>query len=340
MDARHRHRTSRRCPTCTSGIGATVGSVIPTEGAIIPAAVGVDIGCGMMAVETTLSAIAPARLAGAAAFAIEAAVPHGRTDNGGATIAARGATSAGATRASRGASSTREFARSPTSTRSSSQGNDVNHLGTLGTGNHFIEVCLDERERVWVMLHSGSRGVGNRIGSYFIELAKARHAPLVQQPARRGPRVPARGQRALRRLRRGGRVGAGLRADQPRADDGRRGQGARTEAAACRRSSSATWRSTATTTTSPRAALRARRVRHPQGRGARRLGDLGIIPGSMGARSFIVRGKGNPRASARAATAPAGRCRAARRSGASPSRITRRRRRASSAARTQGDGGT
>ena len=52
------------------------------------------------------------------------------------------------------------------------EGNDVNHLGTLGTGNHFIEVCLDEADRVWFMLHSGSRGVGNRIGTYFIELAK------------------------------------------------------------------------------------------------------------------------------------------------------------------------
>jgi tRNA-splicing ligase RtcB len=52
------------------------------------------------------------------------------------------------------------------------RGNDVNHLGTLGTGNHFIEVCLDESDIVWFMLHSGSRGVGNRIGTYFIELAK------------------------------------------------------------------------------------------------------------------------------------------------------------------------
>ncbi|MCL0184807.1 RtcB family protein, partial [Klebsiella pneumoniae] len=52
------------------------------------------------------------------------------------------------------------------------RGNDVNHLGTLGTGNHFIEVCLDERDQVWAMLHSGSRGVGNRIGTYFIALAK------------------------------------------------------------------------------------------------------------------------------------------------------------------------
>ena len=58
------------------------------------------------------------------------------------------------------------------STRSSAAARPLTHLGTLGTGNHFIEVCLDEADRVWVMLHSGSRGVGNRIGSYFIELAK------------------------------------------------------------------------------------------------------------------------------------------------------------------------
>ena len=158
-------------PDVHYGIGATVGSVVPTQGAIIPAAVGVDIGCGMMAVQTTLDAkllpdsLRPLRTA------IEKAVPHGRTANGGAGD--RGAwhhlPRAEAAAWTTLAPDYREIcAKHP----KLGQGNDANHLGTLGTGNHFIEVCLDEADRVWFMLHSGSRGVGNRIGTYFIALAK------------------------------------------------------------------------------------------------------------------------------------------------------------------------
>jgi tRNA-splicing ligase RtcB len=154
-----------------TGIGATIGSVIPTTGAIIPAAVGVDIGCGMMAVPTTLHAGDLPENLRAVREAIEKAVPHGRTDRGG--------------RNDRGAWGNipgevlnvwKELSKDYQSIISkhpkAKSMNDVNQLGTLGTGNHFIEVCLDENERVWFMLHSGSRGVGNRIGSYFIELAK------------------------------------------------------------------------------------------------------------------------------------------------------------------------
>ena len=153
------------------GIGATVGSVIPTKGAIIPAAVGVDIGCGMMAVETSLNARdLPDNLKGIRE-AIEKAVPHGRTNNGGAGD--RGAWHDIPVR-NQGMWETLKprydaiLAKHPKLDR----GNHSNHLGTLGTGNHFIEVCLDESESVWFMLHSGSRGVGNRMGGYFIELAK------------------------------------------------------------------------------------------------------------------------------------------------------------------------
>jgi tRNA-splicing ligase RtcB (3'-phosphate/5'-hydroxy nucleic acid ligase) len=153
------------------GIGATVGSVIPTKGAIIPAAVGVDIGCGMMAVQTDLNARdLPDNLKGIRT-AIEKAVPHGRTNHGG-----RG--DAGAWREiparNNGIWQTLKpgydaiLEKHPKLDR----GNHSNHLGTLGTGNHFIEVCLDEMENVWFMLHSGSRGVGNRMGSYFIEVAR------------------------------------------------------------------------------------------------------------------------------------------------------------------------
>lgn len=153
------------------GMGATVGSVIPTSGAIIPAAVGVDIGCGMMAVQTTLKASQLPDSLKAIRDSIECAVPHGRTNNGGAGD--RGAW-ADVPQANLAAWSEMDdgyrmiLAKHPKLDR----GNHVNHLGTLGTGNHFIEMCLDETDIVWFMLHSGSRGVGNRIGMYFITLAK------------------------------------------------------------------------------------------------------------------------------------------------------------------------
>ena len=158
-------------PDVHVGKGATVGSVIATRGAIIPAAVGVDIGCGMMAVRTTLKAedlpesLAPLR------SRIERAVPHGMVSVPG--------------RASRGA-----WAVTPDSVRSRWAGLARRHdaivarypklsakephrqLGTLGGGNHFIEICLDGEQAVWVMLHSGSRGIGNLIGQLFIELAR------------------------------------------------------------------------------------------------------------------------------------------------------------------------
>ena len=143
-------------------------------GAIIPAAVGVDIGCGMMAVRTTLDgdAICPttcARCARRSSARCRTAAPT----TAAATTAARGTTLPAAQRRGVGGSSRRATRPSSPSTRElGPRRRTCSHLGTLGTGNHFIEVCLDEDERVWVMLHCGSRGVGNRIGSYFIELAK------------------------------------------------------------------------------------------------------------------------------------------------------------------------
>lgn len=165
------HKWIAAMPDVHYGIGATVGSVIPTKAAIIPAAVGVDIGCGMMAVQTSLRAKDLPDNLKKLRSAIEKAVPHGRTNQGKAGD--RGAwhrlpdqVQDTWLQLQRGYQSI--LAKHP----GASSNNNVNHLGTLGTGNHFIEVCLDEKEDVWVMLHSGSRGVGNRIGSYFIELAR------------------------------------------------------------------------------------------------------------------------------------------------------------------------
>lgn len=158
-------------PDVHVGIGATVGSVIPTKGAVIPAAVGVDIGCGMMAARTSLVASdLPDNLEGIRA-AIERAVPHGREvgrgkrDNGSWGDPPAPIVEAWATLAERFQRLTDKHPRLKNT-------NNLVHLGTLGTGNHFIELCLDTEQRVWVMLHSGSRGVGNAIGTFFIELAK------------------------------------------------------------------------------------------------------------------------------------------------------------------------
>ena len=158
-------------PDVHVGIGATVGSVIPTRGAVIPAAVGVDIGCGMMAARTSLHASdLPDGLEGVRS-AIEQAVPHGRDvgrgkrDTGSWGSPPPEILAAWATLAER-------FKRITDKYPKLEKTNNLVHLGTLGTGNHFIELCLDEEDRVWVMLHSGSRGVGNAIGSFFIELAK------------------------------------------------------------------------------------------------------------------------------------------------------------------------
>ena len=158
-------------PDVHVGIGATIGSVIPTKNAIIPAAVGVDIGCGMMACRTTLTATDLPDSLGHLRSAIERAVPHGRT-------AGRGRHDKGswhdvpATADVAWAGLKGRFDMIVEKHKVIGQSNNRKHIGTLGTGNHFVEVCLDEADRVWFMLHSGSRGVGNRIGRYFIELAK------------------------------------------------------------------------------------------------------------------------------------------------------------------------
>lgn len=162
-------------PDVHAGVGSTVGSVIPTKGAIIPAAVGVDIGCGMMAVRTSLTASDLPDSLSELRSAIEHAVPHGGPGVHGswqepgrmgmpASVVTRWVDSGLEARFKR------LCAKHPKLESAAS----VTQLGTLGGGNHFIEICLDEDQRVWVMLHSGSRGVGNMIGRIFIDKAKER----------------------------------------------------------------------------------------------------------------------------------------------------------------------
>ena len=154
-------------PDSHLGIGATVGSVIATEGAIVPAAVGVDIGCGMIAVRTNLAAAdLPASLADLRAR-IEGAIPTGIGTHGRNRRMSPGARA----RADRlGGAATRDYG-------------DVDRtwpeqLGSLGGGNHFIEVCLDEADRVWLVLHSGSRGIGNKLADRHIKAARRRMESL------------------------------------------------------------------------------------------------------------------------------------------------------------------
>ena len=278
-------------PDVHYGIGATVGSVVPTEKAIIPAAVGVDIGCGVSAIQTDLPASQLPDSLKSLRHAIEKAVPHGRTANGGRGD--RGAwhnipnQTSGAWK-----SLSKDYEEIIAKHPRIGQGNDISHLGTLGGGNHFVEVCLDETDHVWFMLHSGSRGVGNRIGTYFINLAK-------EDMRRHVKNLPDSDL-------------AYLREGTTHFDD---------------YVQAVTWAQKYAMTNRKLmmdAVIKAARAELPpfqlgeyavnchhnyverehhfgkdvfvtrKGAVRARQGDLGIIPGSMGARSFIVRGKGNP----------------------------------------------
>jgi len=275
------------------GIGATVGSVVPTRGAVIPAAVGVDIGCGMIALQTTLRASdLPDNLAGVRA-AIERAVPHGLSRSRGG----RDKGSWGEPPADVDAAWTElapRFAPIAEKHPALEKANHRVHLGTLGTGNHFIELCLDEAQRVWVMLHSGSRGVGNRIGTHFIELAREdMRRWFVNLPDRDLAYFPegtehfadyvnavswAQDFAAANRRLMLEHVLAALRSAP-----GIPPFAATELAVNCHHNY------VARETHYGEALLVTRKGAVRAG-----AGELGIIPGSMGARSYIVRGKGNP----------------------------------------------
>ena len=157
-------------PDVHVGIGATIGSVIPTKGAIIPAAVGVDIGCGMMAARTSLTASDLPDNLHALRTELERLIPHGMTKGRGRRD--RGSWENTSERVDQvWAELVTDFEYICAKHPRLKNTNNHKQLGTLGTGNHFVEVCLDEHQQVWIMLHSGSRGVGNAIGNHFIELA-------------------------------------------------------------------------------------------------------------------------------------------------------------------------
>jgi tRNA-splicing ligase RtcB len=276
------------------GLGATVGSVVATKGAIVPAAVGVDIGCGMAALRTTLRAsdlpddLRPVR------DRIERAVPVGFT-------AGRGRRDQGSWHElpDRIGGAWQPLAegyarlvdRHPVLRR---ERNPSAQLGTLGSGNHFIEVCLDEEDRVWFMLHSGSRGVGNRIGVYFIERAR-------EEMLRQDVRLPDRDLAYLREGTEGfDEYVEAVGWAQSYAAQNRRAMMASIVAAVADAPGVPAFAATDELVNCHHNYV-ARESHYGEDvlvtrKGAVRAGqgDLGIIPGSMGARSYIVRGKGHP----------------------------------------------
>ena len=165
------HHHIAAMPDVHAGVGATVGSVIPTKNAIIPAAVGVDIGCGMNAVRTSLNAkdlpdsLYPLR------SKLEAAIPVGFAQHEASKM--RGSA---LQRLARGMNDRLDVivGKHPGLMKMQKRFTEtwICQLGTLGGGNHFIELCLDEQQQVWIMLHSGSRGIGNVLGRYFISAAQ------------------------------------------------------------------------------------------------------------------------------------------------------------------------
>jgi tRNA-splicing ligase RtcB (3'-phosphate/5'-hydroxy nucleic acid ligase) len=274
-------------PDVHAGIGATVGSVIPTRGAIIPAAIGVDIGCGMNAVRLSLRAEQLPDGLARLRRAIEDAVPLGFDERGEAD-ARREACVPLARRLEDIVSRHPQVAKM----QRDHQKKWIRQMGSLGGGNHFIELCLDEGGHAWVMLHSGSRGIGNCIGRYFI--ARAREAMLkteVHLPDRdlawfgEGSQLfddyldavgwaqdyAFANRREMMQV-----ILEALRPELPAFE-------ATGEAINCHHNY-------------------VRREKHlgesvyvtRKGAISAREGELGIIPGSMGARSYIVRGKGNP----------------------------------------------
>ncbi len=283
------HKHVAAMPDVHWGMGATIGSVIATKGAIIPAAVGVDIGCGMMAVQTTLRACDLPDNLSALRSDIEASVPHGRTDKGGKND--RGAWGPDTNPSSRWYGLWDLYATIIDKHPKAKAYNTHRHLGTLGTGNHFIEICLDQHDYVWAMIHSGSRGVGNRIGTYFIQRAKKEMERwFIQLPDQNLAYIVE---------------GSDLFDDYTEAVGWAQDFAISNREAIMEAVLAAMHRSLPDFVNRKMAInchhnyvarehhFGANVLVTRKGAVRARTGDLGIIPGSMGARSFIVRGKGN-----------------------------------------------
>lgn len=288
------HHHVAAMPDVHWGMGATIGSVIATNGAVIPAAVGVDIGCGMVAQRTNLTASDLPDDLGALRSAIEAAIPHGRTNDGGRGD--RGAWEAPPRRVEQGLARlqprlTDIVKKHPKIERAAERASL--HAGTLGGGNHFVEVCLDEDQRVWIMIHSGSRGIGNRIGTHFIELARKemeRHfiklpdkdlAYLVEGSTLFDDYVEAvHWAQEYAKLNRDLMMAAALEALSNTLKDRR--VECDCGAVNCHHNY-----------VQKEKHFGADVLLTRKGAVSARTGELGIIPGSMGAKSFIVEGKGN-----------------------------------------------
>lgn len=281
-------------PDAHLGIGATVGSVIPTAGAIIPAAVGVDIGCGMIAARTSLAAHHLPTSLDPLLSLVEATVPagvgkgHGRRTAGNAPGRVAEGGTARADRAGAWLAAHR-----PATTLTPRQGRTVlEQFGTLGAGNHFLEVCLDEEDRVWVVLHSGSRGIGNQLAQHHIGTAKRLASSLderLEDPdlasfVEGTPEFDhyvadllwAQGYAAANRDQMMDAALHALRSVTHRFTEEQRVNCHHNYAARERHGDRELW-------ITRKGAIRA---------GA---GELGVIPGSMGAASFVVEGLGEPR---------------------------------------------
>lgn len=286
------HKWIAAMPDVHWGMGATVGSVVAMSGAIIPAAVGVDIGCGMAAVRTNLRASDLPDSLAAMRSCIEAAVPHGRSDQGGDND--RGAWG-NPTPAMLGAWGLIQEGYDAIGARhpGAASKRPINQLCSLGTGNHFIEVCLDEAQAVWVMLHSGSRGAGNRIGSYFITKAKEEMRRwFINLPDQDLAYLPEGSElfwhyiRAVDWAQNYALVNRQLMMDATLTAISQslgRDVGRSDEAVQCHHNYVNQEHHYGKSVLVTR-----------KGAVSARMGELGIIPGSMGTKSFIVRGKGNP----------------------------------------------
>jgi tRNA-splicing ligase RtcB len=281
------HHHVAAMPDVHLGIGATVGSVIPTKQAIIPAAVGVDIGCGMMAARLSLTGDdLDEKILGKVFHQISRDVPVGFEQHDERDVRA------GAARRFQKRLG-RILDRHPgVQKRVGRNSHWTRQLGTLGGGNHFIEVCLDEAGGVWVMLHSGSRGIGNAIGSYFIELAR-------KDAERNDIRLP---DRDLAYFPEGARhfddyvEAVGWAQDYARAN---REEMMDLVLEAMRRHLPSFEVTGEAVNCHHNYVERERHFGEDvwltrKGAIRAREGELGIIPGSMGARSYIVRGKGSP----------------------------------------------